>query len=59
MEIYNKEDAKRQLQQLTDMGYTHFCPECLSGLETTDDDTLYCPNEMCLNEEQQKINEVV
>jgi NAD-dependent DNA ligase len=55
MEIYNIEEAKNHLQQLIDFGYNHFCPDCLSGLERTEDGVLYCPNEMCLNDEQEQI----
>ena len=58
MKIYTEEEAKKQLNQLIDMGYTSFCPYCLSGLETTEDGKIYCPNEMCLNEEQQEISEM-
>lgn len=28
-----------------------FCPYCCSKLETTKEGTYYCPNEMCLNED--------
>jgi hypothetical protein len=59
MKIYNVEQAKNQLNQLIEMGYKNFCPDCLSGLEETEDGILYCPNEMCLNEEQQKISEIL
>lgn len=31
-----------------------FCPHCCSKLEYTDEDKYYCPNEMCLNEEEYK-----
>ena len=53
MKIYNIEEAKNQLQQLINIGFTKFCPDCLSGLETTKEGELYCPNEMCSNEERQ------
>ena len=28
-----------------------FCPFCCGKLQKTKEDKLYCPNEMCLNEE--------
>ena len=29
---------------------TLFCPDCRTPLEKTTDGNLYCPNEMCLND---------
>jgi len=53
MKKYTKEEAQNQLNQLIKVGYTLFCPDCLSGLEQTEEGIFYCPNEMCLNDEQE------
>lgn len=34
---------------------TYYCFYCLTELKRTDDGKWYCPNEMCLYEEQGKI----
>jgi len=34
---------------------TIFCPYCLTALAQTDDGFWYCPNDMCLNDEQGKL----
>ena len=47
----NKEQARSHIQQLIAEGYTYFCPDCFSGLEKLEEGGLFCPNEMCLNEE--------
>ena len=57
MEKYNIEQAKNQLNQLIETGYTLFCPDCLSGLEQTEEGEFYCPNEMCSNEERESKKE--
>jgi hypothetical protein len=49
--MITEDEAKVYLQQRIDVGFKHFCPDCLSGLEQTKEGTYYCPNEMCLNEE--------
>ena len=54
MEKLSVEQAKNQLNNLISMGYKYFCPECLSGLEQTEEGEFYCPNEMCSNEEREQ-----
>ena len=53
MEKYTIEEAKRFLENQIKQGYKYFCPYCLSGLVKTEEGELYCPNEMCSNEERE------
>jgi len=57
MEFLTKIEAEDRLRFIPEDA--RFCPDCLTELKLvhTDDSIYYCPNEMCLNDEQGELNE--
>ena len=56
MDYLTKTEAEERLRFAPEDA--RFCPDCLSELAKTEDgdkSIYYCPNEMCLNEEQENV----
>lgn len=53
MEYLTEMDVKRWAEDLKER--TYYCPHCRTELVETVEGNFFCPNEMCLYDEQGKI----